>query len=67
MDAEAAGLIGGGGDHPPGTGAADQDWLTGQCGVVQHFDGGVEGVEVDVEDAAGHPVARSVGVARSVR
>ena len=55
VDAEAAGLVGGGRHHAPGPGAADENGPAGEGGIVEDLDRGVEGVEVDVEDGPIHP------------
>src|SRR5881628_1668374 len=64
-DAEAAGLVGGGHDDAPPFGRpADDDGLATQLGVVELLYGGIEGVEVGVDDYARHEaiIAPRVGV-----
>src|SRR3954453_14058674 len=58
MDPEPARLVGGGGDHTAGARPPDEHRLAAQARIVEHLDGGVEGVEVDVEDRAAPAPAR---------
>ncbi len=50
MAAEAAGLVAGGGDDATGAVVADEEGLSAEVGVIALFDGGEEGVHVEVED-----------------
>ena len=52
-DAVAPGLVRRGGHHAPPAGAADDDGLAAQRGLVALLDGGEEGVQVEVEDRRG--------------
>ena len=55
MNAEPAGLVGRGGDDPAALGpAADQHRLAAQFGVVELLHGGVESVQIGVDDVADH-------------
>jgi len=51
--AKFAGFVAGGGDDAARAVVADEDGLAAEGGVVELFDGGEEGVHVDVEDVAG--------------
>lgn len=53
MAPEDSCFVGCGGDDPPWAIAADEDGFALEFGVVALFDGGEEGVHVDVEDGAG--------------
>jgi hypothetical protein len=69
MDAVLAGFIGASGDHtaPAGRGAI-HDGQPPPLGVVSLLDGGVESVEVDVHDEAGHGAdGGSVGLSGQAR
>ena len=50
VDTEAPGLIGARGDHAASAGAAHDDRLAGQFGVVEQLHGREERVHVDVQD-----------------
>ena len=52
-DAEASGFIGGGADDGAVAAPGDDDGFAAELRVVSLFDGGVEGVHVDVNDLAG--------------
>jgi hypothetical protein len=55
MDAELARFVGGRHDHAASPlVAADDDRLAAQRRIVEHLDAGVEGVEIGVQDGAGH-------------
>src|SRR5262249_139410 len=63
-DAEGAGLVGGRADHAAPGQAADDDRLAAPLGPVALLDGGVEGVQVDVQDGQpllGHRTAPAIG------
>jgi hypothetical protein len=50
--AELAGFVRGGSHDPARTIVPDEDGEAGEGGVVENFDGGEEGVHIDVEDGA---------------
>jgi len=71
-DAEAAGLVGAGGDHAPASPAlgvgADHDGLPAQPWLIALLDRGEEGVHVEVDDdALGHGRLRREGGASIVQ
>ena len=54
MDAELARLIAGSGDDTSLVGMTDGDRLAAQFGIVALFNGGVEGIHVDMYDTSEH-------------
>jgi len=50
VTAEGPGFIGSGGDHTPRPVITDQHGLALEFGMIHLFDGGKEGVHVEVED-----------------
>jgi hypothetical protein len=55
MNAMGAGLIGGSRDHPTRLGrAAHHYWPAAQLGLVELLDRGKEGIEIGMDNAAGH-------------
>ena len=48
--AEGPRLVGAGGHDPSGAGPTDYDGQPRQGGIVEHLDGGEEGVHVDMQN-----------------
>jgi hypothetical protein len=56
VNTKTAGSVGARSDHAPLVGSpADGEGLTPQAGIALFFDGTEEGIQIKVQDFAGHP------------